>query len=712
MAVTLNTRGTTVPYFKIGKGGTTIYQGDNDPSNTYNINTGDIWIDRTTEKLKFRDAGGAWHVQLDSINDLIDVDISSNAPTDGQTLVWDNSNNKFIPADFSDLTSVSSNILPTTTNTYDIGSSTKVWNNLWASTGNIDNLTVSGDLVVSGSVTTIDTTNLTVSDNIIVLNNDVTGTPSEDAGLEIERGTLTNVSIAWNESTDRWTFTNDGTTYHNLIINSDDLVEGAVNEYYDDSKVDARIANSSIDDLADVDLTTSAPVDKQILIWDGVNNKFVPGNEFSTLNLSVGSPVAPNGIGGITYDNSTGVFTYIPPDLSAYVITWSDLTGTPTTIAGYGITDAFDGDYNSLTNSPSIPSALTDLDTITDGTNGQVLQTNGAGAFSFATLDISDFTDGSSLLGNSSYYATKVGYNLADETDTSSIVLNPGDATTSATFRGNIINPTTGATVLNASQPQYTLTGNVAGDLYGDVISPTQNTPIITTGPTRDLLTIHDAEIEKLKAPTIGGVAGATIINTTGADTFFGHNAHLTGSLYGDIGDTLANSPVLTVGTGNNDSQLDVTTASIDDLTVKNPTIVRTLTQQAISADHYTKQYVLSGTTTDATETELFVRGAPNERIPVATDTTIFYDISFVARRTDATGESAGFELKGVVDNFAGTVADVGDLYEILVASDNTNLVVEATADDTNDAIKISVTGEASKTFRWTAVVKTTEVAQ
>ena len=277
---------------------------------------------------------------------------------------------------------------------------------------------------------------------------------------------------------------------------------------------------------------------------------------------------------------------------------------------------------------------------------------------------------------------------------------------------GNILNPTTGAIVLNASQPQYTLTGNVAGNLYGDVISPTQNTPIITTGATRDLLTIHDVEIEKLKAPTVGGVAGSTIINTTGADTFFGHNAHLTGSLYGDIGDTVANSPVLTVGTGNNDSQLSVAAASIDDLTVKNPVIVRTLTHQAISADHYTKQYVLAGTTTDATETELFVRGAPNERIPVATDTTIFYDISFVARRTDATGESAGFELKGVVDNFAGTVADVGDLYEILVASDNTNLVVEATADDTNDAIKISVTGEASKTFRWTAIVKTTEVAQ
>jgi hypothetical protein len=101
-----------------------------------------------------------------------------------------------------------------------------------------------------------------------------------------------------------------------------------------------------------------------------------------------------------------------------------------------------------------------------------------------------------------------------------------------------------------------------------------------------------------------------------------------------------------------------------------------------------------------------------NNRIPVETDTNIFYDVTFVARRTDETGESAGIELKGVVDNFSDTVADVGDLYEILVASDNTNLVVEAAADDTNNSIKISVTGEASKTFRWTAIVKTTEVTQ
>tara|TARA_R110002074_G_scaffold57366_5_gene141292 strand:+ start:815 stop:1672 length:858 start_codon:yes stop_codon:yes gene_type:complete len=133
-------------------------------------------------------------------------------------------------------------------------------------------------------------------------------------------------------------------------------------------------------------------------------------------------------------------------------------------------------------------------------------------------------------------------------------------------IKGNILNPTTGAMVVNASGGIYTLTGNVAGSLYGDVLSPTQNTPIITTGPVRDTLTIHDAHIEKIKAPASSG--GATILNTSGATTLSGHNVHLTGSLYGDIGDTLANDPVLTVGTGNNDSQIAVTVASIDELQV------------------------------------------------------------------------------------------------------------------------------------------------
>lgn len=83
------------------------------------------------------------------------------------------------------------------------------------------NLTVSGDLVVNGDTVTLNTETLTVDDNIIVLNNNVTGSPSENAGIEVERGTADNVSIRWNESTDRWQFTNDGSTYNNILTTAD-----------------------------------------------------------------------------------------------------------------------------------------------------------------------------------------------------------------------------------------------------------------------------------------------------------------------------------------------------------------------------------------------------------------------------------------------------------------------------------------------------------
>ena len=78
------------------------------------------------------------------------------------------------------------------------------------------NMVIDGNLTVSGTATAINTTQTTINDNIIILNNDVTGTPSENAGIEVERGSATNVALRWNESTDRWQITNDGSSYANI----------------------------------------------------------------------------------------------------------------------------------------------------------------------------------------------------------------------------------------------------------------------------------------------------------------------------------------------------------------------------------------------------------------------------------------------------------------------------------------------------------------
>jgi hypothetical protein len=82
-------------------------------------------------------------------------------------------------------------------------------------------VTISGDLTVNGTTTTLNTQDLLVEDNTIVLNANVTGVPSGTAGIEIERGSSTNVSLLWNETTDSWEITEDGTTYKNIAVGQD-----------------------------------------------------------------------------------------------------------------------------------------------------------------------------------------------------------------------------------------------------------------------------------------------------------------------------------------------------------------------------------------------------------------------------------------------------------------------------------------------------------
>lgn len=67
-------------------------------------------------------------------------------------------------------------------------------------------LTVVGNLTVTGTTTYINTTNLDIGDNIITLNADVTGAtaPTEDAGININRGSAANATFIWDETNDNW----------------------------------------------------------------------------------------------------------------------------------------------------------------------------------------------------------------------------------------------------------------------------------------------------------------------------------------------------------------------------------------------------------------------------------------------------------------------------------------------------------------------------
>jgi hypothetical protein len=76
------------------------------------------------------------------------------------------------------------------------------------------NLQVGGNLNVIGTVNSVNTTQINIEDNKVKLNSNFTGTPTTDAGITVERGLETDVEILWNETSDKWTLTNNGTDYH------------------------------------------------------------------------------------------------------------------------------------------------------------------------------------------------------------------------------------------------------------------------------------------------------------------------------------------------------------------------------------------------------------------------------------------------------------------------------------------------------------------
>jgi hypothetical protein len=80
-----------------------------------------------------------------------------------------------------------------------------------------NNLTVGGNLNVTGTVNSVNTSEVNIVDNKVNLNSGVTGSPTANAGIRVERGTSTDVEILWNETDDNWTLTNNGTNYYAIV---------------------------------------------------------------------------------------------------------------------------------------------------------------------------------------------------------------------------------------------------------------------------------------------------------------------------------------------------------------------------------------------------------------------------------------------------------------------------------------------------------------
>jgi hypothetical protein len=161
-------------------------------------------------------------------------------------------------------------------------------------------VTITGDLNVEGIVNAINRTEINVKDNTLVLNTDVTGTPTVNAGLQIERGDQTNASLIWDESVDKWKVGYLGSEVEISVVghthSSTDITDfreavedvvgtlftdsATVNFEYTDNSASAGVLSASVVTASTSYLTTAngLAVDKSTfesaLISDGFTRKF------------------------------------------------------------------------------------------------------------------------------------------------------------------------------------------------------------------------------------------------------------------------------------------------------------------------------------------------------------------------------------------------------------------------------------------------------
>ena len=189
-----------------------------------------------------------------------------------------------------------------------------------------NNLVVAGTLTVNGATNTNSATNTTIEDILIELGTGTSGSPANDAGLVLERGSSDNVFIGWDESADTFTvgtgsFT--GASSGNLTITPATAVFGGLT------------------------------VDTSTLVVDASNNRVGIGNASPDVSLDIGSftdavhvPV------GTTAQRPTGAAGYFRYNstlnkFEGYTTSWGEIGGggsntfTTNVYTGDGSTTAF-----------------------------------------------------------------------------------------------------------------------------------------------------------------------------------------------------------------------------------------------------------------------------------------------------------------------------------------------------------------------------------
>ena len=193
---------------------------------------------------------------------------------------------------------------------------------------NTGNVIIAGGLTVNGTTTSVNSNTVSIGDNIIVLNGDETGAPSQNGGIEIERGTSTNVSFFWNETTDTWSTDNQPLTTGSgnmdvggtLDVTGPTSIDGDFDVATDKFTVASATGNTAI--AGTLDVTGATGVDGD---FDVATNKFTVAS--GTGNTAVAGTLDVDGV--VTFGTAGNEYVFpSTKGTNKQILKLSDSSGT------------------------------------------------------------------------------------------------------------------------------------------------------------------------------------------------------------------------------------------------------------------------------------------------------------------------------------------------------------------------------------------------
>jgi hypothetical protein len=176
-----------------------------------------------------------------------------------------------------------------------------------------------------------------------------------------------------------------------------------------------------------------------------------------------------------------------------------------------------------------------------------------------------------------------------------------------------------------------------------------------------------------------------------------------------------ARLPSLTVGATIAGGENNVVTANYGTVSGGRGAAARNYGQMAhasgpfsTSGDAQTSTFVCRGVTTGATAAELFLDGL-SRRMVVPTNSTWGFNALVTGRASG--GSSGAYEIRGTIENTAGTTSLVGSPTVLPMGNDDMTWGISVAADNANQALTLSVFGAANTSIRWVASVRTVEVS-